>query len=186
MNLSVERWASLFGILIAWTFAPGLQAQQPAAASTPQGPSSAPAATPLPAVDVTAAQITSFINALPRDAISDRPIRSADVGGYGVTVYGVFRPKSLPGDAILHQTRTSEIYYMLKGGGTLVTGGVLRDMKEGGTTRGGRIEGGVTRRVTPGDVVIIPGRTPHWWSNLESDIEYLIFRPNPDARPAAK
>jgi quercetin dioxygenase-like cupin family protein len=36
--------------------------------------------------------------------------------------------------------------------------------------------------VVAGDVVIIPGHTPHWWSALESDIEYLIFRPDPDNR----
>jgi hypothetical protein len=35
-------------------------------------------------------------------------------------------------------------------------------------------------------VVIIPGRTPHWWSELESDIEYLIFRPDPDGRMRLK
>jgi mannose-6-phosphate isomerase-like protein (cupin superfamily) len=170
--------------LAAWISSAVFHAQQPAVAPAPQVTTAAPAA-PLPAVDVTAAEITSFINALPRGAISDRPIRAADVGGYGITVFGVFRPKSLAGDAILHQTRTSEIYYMLKGAGTLVTGGRLMDLKEN-NTRGARIEGGVTRRVTPGDVVIIPGRTPHWWSSLESDIEYLIFRPNPDARSGAK
>jgi quercetin dioxygenase-like cupin family protein len=48
--------------------------------------------------------------------------------------------------------------------------------------RAPRIEGGVSRRVVPGDVVVIPGHTPHWWSELESDIEYLIFRPDPDNR----
>ena len=27
-----------------------------------------------------------------------------------------------------------------------------------------------------------PGHTPHWFSELETDIEYLIFRPDPDNR----
>ena len=39
-----------------------------------------------------------------------------------------------------------------------------------------------SRRVTKGDVIIIPGRTPHWFSELETDIEYLIFRADPDNR----
>lgn len=34
----------------------------------------------------------------------------------------------------------------------------------------------------PGDVIIVPGHTPHWFSELETDIEYLIFRPDPDNR----
>ncbi len=81
----------------------------------------------LPAVDVTAAEIKAFIDALPNDAISDRPIRVVTVGNGKAGVYGVFRPQSLPGD-----------------------------------------------------VVIIPPNVPHWWSSLDSDIRYLIFRPDPE------
>jgi quercetin dioxygenase-like cupin family protein len=34
--------------------------------------------------------------------------------------------------------------------------------------------------VVPGDVIITPGRTPHLWANIESDMRYLVFRPDPD------
>src|SRR4029453_2836433 len=80
------------------------------------------AQTPLPATDVTAAQMKAFIDAMPKDAITDSAIRAVDVGGSRVGIYGVFRPKSLPGDAIAHETRTTEVYVMLQGAGTLVTG----------------------------------------------------------------
>ena len=140
---------------------------------------------PLPAGDVTSAEIKTFIDALPKDAISDRPIRSFDAGSHRITVYGVFRPKSLPGPGILHETRTSETYYMLEGAGTLVTGGQLVEPvpppanSMSNSPRGRRIVGGVSRRVSVGDVIVFPGRTPHWWSNLESDIRYLIIRSIP-------
>ena len=50
------------------------------------------------ATDVTSADIQKFINALPRDAVSDRPIRVVKVtGDYQVGVWGVFRPKDFPG-----------------------------------------------------------------------------------------
>jgi len=152
---------------------------------TAQAP--APAAqTPLPAVDVKAAEIKAFIDNLPKNAISDLPIRVADVGGYRVGVFGVFRPKSVKQDAVLHETTTSEVYYMLEGAGTLITGGTLADERRQPATtttvRGSRIDGGVSRRVTPGDIVIIPGRTPHWWSDLDGDIRYLIVRPDPSGR----
>ena len=42
------------------------------------------------------------------------------------------------------------------------------------------INGGVSRRVGPGDVIVIPGNLPHWWSSLDTDIRYLIFRPDPE------
>ncbi len=138
------------------------------------------------ATDVTSADIQKFINALPRDAVSDRPIRVVEVtGDYRVGVYGVFRPQSPLGGANLHQVNTTEIYYMVEGVATLVTGGELIDPAEtpnSTNVRGSGIRGGVSRRITKGDVVIIPGRTPHWWSELETDIEYLIFRPDPDNR----
>jgi quercetin dioxygenase-like cupin family protein len=141
-----------------------------------------------PAVDVTAADIAAFLDALPTDRISDQPIRVVDVGGAKVGVYGVFRPRSQPGNAIRHETSVTEIYYMLEGAGTLVTdGSITNERSTGNSPNTGRpnfggdaIERGVSRRVVPGDVIIIPGNVPHWWSDLESDIRYLIFRPDPD------
>ena len=138
------------------------------------------------ATDVTSADIRQFIDALPRDRVSDRPIRVVDVtGDYRVGVYAVFRPETLAGGANKHEVNTTEIYYMLKGAATLVTGGTMRPAGPpipGTSARSPGIDDGVTRRLTAGDVVIIPGHTPHWWSELETDIEYLIFRPDPDNR----
>ena len=138
------------------------------------------------ATDITSAEIQKFINALPRDAVSDRPIRTVEVtGGYRVGVYGVFRPQEFPGGANLHPVNTTEIYYMVEGVATLVTGGTLIDSAPaptGSSIRGSGIEGGVSRRITKGDVIVIPGHTPHWFSELETDIEYLIIRTDPDNR----
>lgn len=154
----------------------------------------ASAQTPPPAVDVNAAEIKAFIDKLPKDRVSDQPIRVAEVGGYKVGVYGVFRPKAVPGDAIRHETSVTEIYYMLEGTATLVTGGKLVDERLTGVSPntgkpnfgGSRIDGGVSRRVVPGDVIIIPGNLPHWWSSLDSDIRYLIYRPDPQGLQPVK
>ena len=144
----------------------------------------APAVPPI-ATDVTAEEITKFIDALPRDRVSDRPIKNVEVtGDYRVGVYGVFRPKEFPGGSNLHQVNTTEIYYILSGYATLVTGGVMTEavQQNENWVRGTAIEDGVIRRVQPGDVIIIPGHTPHWFSALETDLSYLIFRPDPDNR----
>jgi mannose-6-phosphate isomerase-like protein (cupin superfamily) len=141
-----------------------------------------------PAVDITAGDVEAFLDALPTGRISDRAIRVADVGGYKVGVYGVLRPQASSGAAIRHQTSVTEVYYMVEGTGTLVTGGTIVDERSTGNSpltgrpnfAGSGIEGGVTRRVGPGDIVIIPGNSPHWWSSLDSDIKYLIYRPDPE------
>jgi len=152
--------------------------------------SSVKAQAPMAATDITAAQVQAFIKDAPRDRNSDRPIRVIDVGGYRVGVFGVFRPKDTPSSATLHQTNVTETYYMLDGAGVLVTGGTLRkpltprQSNLGNWTDNGSdgIEGGVSRRLTKGDVVIIPGGVPHGWASLEGDITYLIVRSDPDKK----
>ena len=73
----------------------------------------------------------------------------------GSTVY--FDPKSFPGGSNLHQVNTTEIYYMLSGYATLVTGGTMTEARQENENwvRGAAIENGVSRRVVPGDVIVI-------------------------------
>ena len=129
-----------------------------------------------PATHVTKDQIQEFIAKLPRERISD-------VGGYRVGVFAVLRPKDSPQDAIYHDTNMTEILYMLEGSATLITGGTIPDARPparpGGNFTGTKIDGGTSRHVVPGDVIITPGRTPHLWANIESDMSYLVFRPDP-------
>jgi mannose-6-phosphate isomerase-like protein (cupin superfamily) len=148
---------------------------------------------PMPSTDITSAEVQAFVKSLPRDAVSDKPIRVADVGGYKVGIFAVFRPKTMPGEAITHQTKITEVYQMLEGSGTLVTGGTLMDAKQDKVSngvytnvRGTGIEGGTSRRVAKGDIVIIPGGVPHWWSRLDGDVTYLITRADPEGKLALK
>ncbi len=100
-------------------FAPLLITAMSMASAWAQTP--APAIPPV-ATDVTAEEIAKFIDSLPKDRVSDRPIKNVEVtGDYRVGVYGVFRPKEFPGGSNLHQVNTTEIYYMLSGYATLVT-----------------------------------------------------------------
>lgn len=74
----------------------------------------------------------------------------------------------------------------------MVTGGTIAAPTQdtagltGTSVRGARIDGGVSRRVTKGDVVFIPGGTPHWWKDLDGDIRYLIVRPDPEGKQTLK
>jgi len=148
------------------------------------------AQTPMFATNITAAQVEAFFKESPGDRNSDRPMRIVDTGGYRVGVFGVFRPKTASYSAIAHQTNVTEIYYMLEGAGVLTTGGALREpamprpstLGDWTDVASNGIDGGVSRRVAKGDVVILPGGVPHMWSSLESDITYLIFRSDPDSK----
>jgi hypothetical protein len=138
------------------------------------------------ATHVTKEQIQEFIAKMPQERISDLPMRAIDVGGYRVGVFAVVRPKASPEDAIYHDTNMTEILYILQGSGTLITGGTIPDARPparaGGNFTGSTIDGGTSRHVGPGDVIITPGRTPHLWQDLESDMSYLVFRPDPEGK----
>jgi hypothetical protein len=137
-----------------------------------------------PATHVTKDQIQEFFAQMPPNRILDSVIRAVDVGGYKVGVFAVTRPKDSPQDAIYHDTNMTEILYILEGSATLITGGTIPDARPptrpGGNYTGTKIDGGTSRHVVPGDVIITPGRTPHLWANIESDMRYLVFRPDPD------
>lgn len=162
-------------------------AASPAAPQTPQSPQPKAPVPPktAPATHVTKDQIRDFIAHMAPDRIADSPIRTVEVGGYKVGVFAVVRPKDSPQDAIYHDTNMTEILYMLEGSATLTTGGTIPDARPparpGGNYVGTRIDGGTSRHVVPGDVIITPGRTPHLWGNIESDMRYLVIRPDPDS-----
>ena len=147
--------------------------------------------TDLRAVDATAADIDAVLKKVPQDAATDSTVRVVDAGGYHVGVFVVNRPKGAKNSAILHETRVTEVYHILKGSGTLVTGGTIAgpivrepkgqsDLWMLNNVRGTSIKDGVSRRLGPGDVVVIPGYVPHWWSATDADLSYLVIRPDPD------
>jgi uncharacterized RmlC-like cupin family protein len=163
----------------------GLWLWAAAASQAQEPPKPATAPKTAPATHVTKAQIDDFIAHMAPDRIADSAIRAVDVGGYRVGVFAVVRPKSSPQDAIYHDTNMTEILYILEGSADLITGGTIPDARpparRGGNYTGTKIDGGTSRHVVPGDVIITPGRTPHLWANIESDMRYLVFRPDPDS-----
>jgi mannose-6-phosphate isomerase-like protein (cupin superfamily) len=76
--------------------------------------------------------------------------------------------------AIAHPDGT-EVHHIIEGTATLVTGGTI--VRAPGAAAGAAtIEGGQSRRVAKGDVVLVPAGTPHWYKDLEGPITYLEVR----------
>jgi mannose-6-phosphate isomerase-like protein (cupin superfamily) len=84
-----------------------------------------------------------------------------------------------PQYAIIHPFST-EIYYIVDGAGSLVTGGSLRlplaPSTDPDVVRSKAIEGGLTRNVGKGDVIVVPPGTPHWFNAIDGTITYLESR----------
>jgi quercetin dioxygenase-like cupin family protein len=67
-----------------------------------------------------------------------------------------------PGRPAVHPSQ-GEYAIVLEGAGTLVSGGTMADPKarNANLIEGSQIEGGVTRTLGPGDVILIPAGVPH-------------------------
>jgi mannose-6-phosphate isomerase-like protein (cupin superfamily) len=75
------------------------------------------------------------------------------------------------GPAAVHE-HEAELFYVLDGSATLVTGGKLANEKRTNAENltGTGIDGGNPQAVAKGDVVIVPENTPHWFSAIDGSI----------------
>ena len=84
-----------------------------------------------------------------------------------------------PQYAIVHPLST-EIYYIIDGTGSLVTGGTLEPplapSPDPDVVRSKAIKDGRTRTVAKGDVIVVPPGTPHWFNAIDGTITYLESR----------
>jgi len=82
-----------------------------------------------------------------------------------------------PGLAEIHALDT-DIIYVLQGSATLVTGGTAVDAKDiaPNEIRGSRIEGGITRQLSKGEVIIVPNNTAHWFKEVNGEFLYYTIK----------
>jgi quercetin dioxygenase-like cupin family protein len=81
------------------------------------------------------------------------------------------------GEAEVHATDT-DIFYVISGSATFVTGGTVVEAKQTapGETRGPSIRGGETATLKPGDVLVIPAGTPHWFKAVDGKVDYFVAK----------
>jgi hypothetical protein len=159
------------------------------------------ASVPASAAVITAVDITASVRELSSKFTDDEPIRVLEAGPSRIGVFVVRRPNRTNrpqvevGGAIevtegLQLQRISAVIQVLEGAGTFVTGGTLIDPQRmppddpdvdeiGAGNRGKRILGGQSRRISAGDVVIVPAGVPHGFSEIETPITYLVIRIDP-------
>ena len=126
------------------------------------------------------------------NAVSDQQVRAVDIGKGNVDIAVVYRGKQSGGQAVAEHDLVSEVYHVLDGSATLVTGSEIVDLKRrpadyqavrmlnGPGGNGSAIRNGATHHLKPGDVIIIPAGVGHWFTNIEDHIRYLMVRIDPD------
>jgi mannose-6-phosphate isomerase-like protein (cupin superfamily) len=109
------------------------------------------------------------------------------MGKYNVAVAVVARPAGQDKRVLSHD-KITEVYYILRGSGTQVTGTLAGGTRqETSKTIGPGLSGDQplqnprSGRLGPGDIQIIPPGVGHGWSSIDAGgIEYLVFRVDPE------
>ena len=159
-----------------------------------------------PVVHLTKAEIDSIYNALPDVSRNqDQPAFITDLGPYNLGLNTQHRAtaeeNSDPKSGVLFHSRSTEVYYIVEGAGTLTTvDGAMTPVKMRNfskeenykrltdTTLQFNAPSGfatftgtpVERRFGPDDILIIPPNTGHWLSKIDGKyVRYLVFRIDP-------
>jgi len=138
------------------------------------------------------------INAYVRKAIAERrvdqQVRDVDIGKANIGIGIVHRGKlAAPApNSVAEHDLVSEVYHVIDGAGTLVLGPDILEMKRrpataetvrlfnGPGNNGSSIRDGKSYDLKPGDVVVIPAGTGHWFTRIDDHITYLMVRIDPD------
>ena len=155
---------------------------------------SRPTCNSCPATYVPNEEIQAYLKRAIAEKLIDQQIRAVDVGKSNVDVGLVYRgklDKPAP-QAVAEHDKVSEVYHVIDGSATLVTGPDLVGKKprpaddravkmlNGPGSNSASIRNGVTHQLKPGDVVIIPAGTGHWFTKIDDHITYLMVRIDPE------
>ena len=139
-------------------------------------------------------ELQAYVKRAIANNIVDQQVRALDIGKTNVDIAVVHRGKlAAPAtNSVAEHDQVSEVYHVIDGSATLVTGpdivGAQRRpanneavrMLNGPGSNGASIRNGVAHELKPGDVVVIPAGTGHWFTKIDEHITYLMVRINLD------
>jgi glc operon protein GlcG len=121
------------------------------------------------------APVNYFNSQMVTAAFSKGAVLLDDADGRNYMVHASHRDK--PGLAEVH-TLDTDIVYVLEGTATFVTGGNALDAKTiaPNEIRGSALEGGESRKLVKGDVIVVPHGVPHWFKEVSNPFNYYVVK----------
>jgi len=111
---------------------------------------------------VTASELSALVAKQPGD-------QNAFQAFIELAPYSVSMEHRVKGQGAAVHEKDAELFYVIDGSGTLVTGGKLVDEKRTNESNlsGTSIQGGASRKVSKGDWIIVPEGVPHQFPTVE-------------------
>jgi hypothetical protein len=139
-------------------------------------------------------EIQEYVKKAIAEKRTDQQVRDVEIGKAHVGIGLVHRgklDKPAP-ESVAEHDLVSEVYHIIDGSATLVTGPDLVGKKRrpadletvrlfnGPGNNSASIRDGVTHQLKAGDVIVIPAGTGHWFTKIDDHITYLMVRIDPD------
>ena len=122
----------------------------------------------------------------------DREIKILDLGKFNLGVAVLRRAATRPGVPMgaINHTKLTEVYYVVSGSGTFVSGGDVENVRAlaadsvlvttivGPGNNATFKKPAQSRKVSAGDVIVVPAGVYHGFSEVPDHIEYVLVRPD--------
>ncbi len=140
------------------------------------------------------AEVQAYIDKAIAEKLIDQQVRDVEIGKAHIGIGAVYRGRlTQPApESVAEHHQVSEVYHIIDGAATLMVGPDIVGAKErpatletvrlfnGPGSNGSSIKGGVSYDLKPGDVIVIPAGTGHWFTRIDDHISYLMVRIDPD------
>src|SRR5262252_7047201 len=147
-----------------------------------------------PATYIAKDEIDAYVKKAIAEKLTDQQVRDVEIGKAHIGIGVVHRGKlaSPAPESVAEHDQVSEVYHIIDGTATLMLGPDIVGAKRrpatletvrlfnGPGSNGSSIRNGVSYDLKPGDVVVIPAGTGHWFTKIDDHISYLMVRIDPD------